>query len=139
MKTIPLTKTMKKGARDINGIGYAIIQKVYGGTIGGHVLILPNQSSAKVYCRSCGSKPKESYKVGVPHYDINSKCDYFMFARMKGDWKTGWCLGHIETWKFREQCEKEPAGTYDPVNRHVTQFDNFVMRISDLERPRRFK
>ena len=122
---VPLLKnsdTQGHGTK-IAALSDLMVQKTWGGRIASDISYDFDWISPKLYLFEIKSKernvePQPWYNCTVKEYNINQKCDYYLFTSVFGDYSRGWILGYISKQNFfnkatffkKDEVDPDPRG-----------------------------
>lgn len=80
-------------------------------------LLLPLKKgniSIDVKAKTCNSTPQPYYECSVADYNLDQKCDYYVFVRILENFESAWILGKIKKKDFFLKSTKRKVGQMDP-------------------------
>lgn len=133
-----LRNSITSGEGNLIGfLGEIVAHKVIGGMLDNtyhHDILLDDfMTTIDVKTKKTSVKPKDYYECSVAALNIQQKCDYYCFVRIKDDLSVGWYLGVCNKKKYFDKARLLRKGELDKDNNFIVKSDCYNMRIADLD------
>ena len=71
-------------------------------------------------------------KCGFPAFNPNQKCDYYFFANVSYDFKTGYIMGYVSKDDFFKLAVLKKKGDLDDDGKFIFKSDSYVIYYNQL-------
>jgi hypothetical protein len=85
-----------------------------------------NNLKLEIKSKRCKNTPFSNYEGSTPCY-YDQKCDYYIFTRVRKDWKRIWIMGCISKKDFHESRKIQKGNSYRGSNRVFYKSDSHII------------